>query len=88
MISNMTNRITLGNLTIDRNRYETWVDGQRVELTYVEFELLFRQEAAGSYLSAAQEDIGKPPLADQHHPEAEATPSLTSNALLGSLPGE
>jgi DNA-binding response OmpR family regulator len=38
----MASRITLGNLTIDRRRYETSVGGQRVKLTYVEFELLFR----------------------------------------------
>ena len=37
----MTSRITVGNLTIDRDRYEAWVGEQLVDLTYVEFELLF-----------------------------------------------
>src|SRR3989442_5109727 len=34
-------RITLGNVTIDRDRFEVWVDMRRVDLTFVEFELLF-----------------------------------------------
>jgi len=34
-------RITLGNVTIDRDRFEVWVDVRRVDLTFVEFELLF-----------------------------------------------
>jgi Transcriptional regulatory protein, C terminal len=33
--------ITLGNVTIDRDRFEVWVDMRRVDLTFVEFELLF-----------------------------------------------
>ena len=33
--------ITLGNITIDRDRFEVWVDDRRVELTFVEFELLY-----------------------------------------------
>jgi len=37
----MVSHVTLGNLTVDRDRYEVWVGGQRVDLTYVEFELLF-----------------------------------------------
>jgi len=37
----MTARITLGNLTVDRSRYMVWIDGNPVELTYVEFELLY-----------------------------------------------
>jgi DNA-binding response OmpR family regulator len=32
--------ITLGNVTIDRDRFEVWVDVRRVDLTFVEFELL------------------------------------------------
>lgn len=32
--------IVLGNLTIDRDRFEATVEGRRVELTFVEFELL------------------------------------------------
>jgi DNA-binding response OmpR family regulator len=32
--------IVLGNLTVDRDRFEATVAGRRVELTYVEFELL------------------------------------------------
>lgn len=34
-------RITLGNVTIDRDRFEVWVDVRRVDLTFVEFELLY-----------------------------------------------
>jgi DNA-binding response OmpR family regulator len=33
--------IVLGNLTIDRDRFEATVAGRRVDLTYVEFELLY-----------------------------------------------
>jgi DNA-binding response OmpR family regulator len=38
----MANRITLGNVVIDRERFEVLVDGRRVDLTYVEFELLYQ----------------------------------------------
>ena len=34
-------RISFGNVTIDRDRFEVWVGGERIELTFVEFELLF-----------------------------------------------
>jgi DNA-binding response OmpR family regulator len=33
--------ITLGNITIDRDRFEVLVDLRRVDLTFVEFELLY-----------------------------------------------
>lgn len=33
--------LTLGNVTIDRDRFEVWVDRRRVDLTFVEFELLW-----------------------------------------------
>jgi two-component system alkaline phosphatase synthesis response regulator PhoP len=33
--------LTLGNVVIDRDRFEVWVDDRRVELTFVEFELLW-----------------------------------------------
>lgn len=33
--------ITLGNLTVDRARFEASIDGRRADLTYVEFELLY-----------------------------------------------
>jgi DNA-binding response OmpR family regulator len=33
--------ISLGNVTIDRDRFEVWVDTRRVDLTFVEFELLY-----------------------------------------------
>jgi len=36
-----SSRISLGNVTIDRDRFEVWVGGGRTELTFVEFELLF-----------------------------------------------
>jgi len=32
--------ITLGNLTVDRDRFEATIEGRRIDLTYVEFELL------------------------------------------------
>jgi DNA-binding response OmpR family regulator len=34
-------RISLGNVTIDRDRFEVWVDEERIDLTFVEFELLY-----------------------------------------------
>ena len=34
-------RITLGNVTIDRDRFEVWIDVRRVDLTFSEFELLY-----------------------------------------------
>lgn len=37
----MASRIVLGNLAIDHDRYEVWVGERQVELTFVEFELLF-----------------------------------------------
>lgn len=36
----MADGITLGNLTVDGERYEVWVGGRRADLTYVEFEIL------------------------------------------------
>ena len=38
----MTSAITLGNLTIDRDRFDVWISDRRVELTFVEFELLYQ----------------------------------------------
>lgn len=37
----MAGRIVLGNLTVDRDRFEVWIEEKRAELTYVEFVLLF-----------------------------------------------
>jgi DNA-binding response OmpR family regulator len=37
----MSSRIVLGNVTIDRDRFEVWVGDERIELTFVEFELLY-----------------------------------------------
>ena len=36
----MSSTVTLGNIVIDRSRYDVWVENKRIELTYVEFELL------------------------------------------------
>ena len=36
----MSSRIVLGNVIIDRDRFEVWVGDERIELTFVEFELL------------------------------------------------
>ena len=37
----MSSRIALGNMTIDRDRFEVWIGDGRIELTFVEFELLY-----------------------------------------------
>lgn len=37
----MAGSIVLGNLTVDRDRYEVRIGGKRVALTFVEFEILF-----------------------------------------------
>lgn len=37
----MSSRIALGNVIIDRDLFEVWVGDERIELTFVEFELLF-----------------------------------------------
>ena len=45
-------RITLGNVTIDRDRFEVWVERRRINLTFVEFELLYHlAKSAGKVLS-------------------------------------
>jgi DNA-binding response OmpR family regulator len=36
----MSSRIVLGNVTIDRDRFEVWVGEKRIDLTFVEFEIL------------------------------------------------
>ncbi|MFQ5472553.1 MAG: winged helix-turn-helix domain-containing protein [Dehalococcoidia bacterium] len=38
----MSNPIDLGNVSIDRDRFEVWVAGERADLTFVEFELLYQ----------------------------------------------
>jgi len=38
----VTSVITLGNLTIDRERFDVWIADRRIELTFVEFELLYQ----------------------------------------------
>jgi DNA-binding response OmpR family regulator len=48
-------RITLGNVTIDRDRFEVWVDVHRIELTFVEFELLhYLARNAGKVISRSK----------------------------------
>jgi DNA-binding response OmpR family regulator len=37
----MTSRLSLGNLIVDKAAFRVWVDDAPVELTYVEFELLY-----------------------------------------------
>ena len=37
----MTSVITLGNVTIDRERFEVRITDERIELTFVEFELFY-----------------------------------------------
>ena len=51
----MISSIALGNMTIDRARYDVWVGDQRIELTYVEFELLtVLARNAGKVMSRAR----------------------------------
>jgi DNA-binding response OmpR family regulator len=38
----VTSVVTLGNLTIDRERFDVWIGDRRIELTFVEFELLYQ----------------------------------------------
>jgi DNA-binding response OmpR family regulator len=38
----MPDPIDLGNISIDRDRFEVWVAGQRLDLTRVEFDLLYQ----------------------------------------------
>ncbi len=48
-------RVTLGNVTIDRDRFEVWVDVRRVDLTFSEFELLYTlAKNAGKVLSRSK----------------------------------
>ena len=48
-------RITLGNVTIDRDRFEVWIDVRRVDLTLSEFELLYTlARSAGKVLSRSK----------------------------------
>jgi DNA-binding response OmpR family regulator len=48
-------RITLGNVTIDRDRFEVWIDARRVDLTFSEFELLYTlAKNAGKVLSRSK----------------------------------
>jgi DNA-binding response OmpR family regulator len=48
-------RVTLGNVTIDRDRFEVWVDVRRVDLTFSEFELLYAlAKNAGKVLSRSK----------------------------------
>lgn len=59
--------IALGNVTIDRDRFEVWVEGRRVELTFIEFELLYELvRHAGSVLSRQRlvRSIWHEPFAD------------------------
>lgn len=37
----MPDPIDLGNVSIDRDRFEVWVAGRQADLTFVEFELLY-----------------------------------------------
>ena len=51
----MATRVVLGNLTIDRDRFEALIDGRRVNLTFVEFDLLGElADSAGKVLSRPQ----------------------------------
>ena len=38
----MSNPIDLGNVSIDRDRFEVWVAGEKADLTFVEFELFYQ----------------------------------------------
>ena len=48
-------RITLGNVTIDRDRFEVWIDARRVDLTFSEFELLYTlAKSAGKVIARSK----------------------------------
>ena len=48
-------RISLGNVTIDRDRFEVMVDARRINLTFVEFELLYNlAKNAGKVLARSR----------------------------------
>ena len=51
--------ISLGNVTIDRDRLEVWVDMRRVDLTFVEFELLFHLAKNEGKVRARKADAGR-----------------------------
>jgi two-component system alkaline phosphatase synthesis response regulator PhoP len=51
----MATRVELGNLVIDKDRFEAAIDGRRVNLTFVEFDLLGElARSAGKVLSRPQ----------------------------------
>jgi DNA-binding response OmpR family regulator len=51
----MTNQIMLGNVTIDRDRFEVSVEARRINLTFVEFELVYHlARNAGKVLSRSK----------------------------------
>jgi DNA-binding response OmpR family regulator len=48
-------RLTLGNLTIDRDRFEVWIGARRIDLTFVEFDLLhYLARNSGKVISRAR----------------------------------
>ena len=64
----MASRITLGNLTIDRERFMVWIEGAEVEVTFVEFELLYtlaRNQERVTTRQALARTVWKDPTDDQ-----------------------
>jgi two-component system alkaline phosphatase synthesis response regulator PhoP len=55
VVDEMAARLSAGNIVMDGDRYAVWVDGEPVELTYLEFELLATLiRHRGRVLSAAE----------------------------------
>ena len=66
----MVERIVLGNLELDRDRFEARIDGELVDLTYIQFELLYhlasqanrvvdRQQLLQAIWGSASEDAAR-----------------------------
>ena len=65
----MTARLTLGNLTIDRGTYLAWIDGRPIDLTYIEFEILYTL-ARNQQRVTSREAIARSAWGDAHRNHA------------------
>ena len=66
---NMTARLTLGNLTIDRGTYLAWIDGRPIDLTYIEFEIVYTL-ARNQHRVTSREAIAQGAWGDAHRDHA------------------
>jgi DNA-binding response OmpR family regulator len=65
----MTARLKLGNLTIDRATYLAWIDGRPIDLTYIEFEILYAL-ARNQHRVISREAIARSAWGDAHRNHA------------------